>query len=97
MSLARGRSYKTELQYSLRAAGLPMDVEWIIGRIYRFGCEHGSHHHILVGTITAIEISDEGGLELHISNPKVWGKLIKSLRHTKDGWALSLEGPVLAG
>ncbi|MBX4204859.1 MAG: hypothetical protein KW788_01560 [Candidatus Doudnabacteria bacterium] len=93
MSLAPGRSFRTELQYALQSANLPLGPEPIIGRMFRFGCEHGSHHHILVGTITAIEVSDEGGLQLHVSSPKMWGEKIKGISHTSRGWVLVLDIP----
>jgi hypothetical protein len=39
-----------------------------------------------VGTVLAIEISDEGGLELHASNPTFWNIRLISLMHGNNGW-----------
>lgn len=88
MSLTAGRNFDLALTGALTAANLPINVMGVIGRVYRFDCEHGSHHHILVGTILAIEVSDEGGLELHVSSPKLWGQKIKCITHTSKGWAV---------
>ena len=58
----------------------------IIGRAFRFDCRHGSHHEILVGTIVAIKISDEGGLDLFVSSPRFWGKPLISIKRSNGKW-----------
>ena len=85
MSLGQ-ESFQAELEFELREAGLPTDPRQIVGRLYQFGCEHGSHHHILVGTVQAVEISDEGGLDLHVSSPRFWGKRLISINHSNGKW-----------
>lgn len=36
-----------ELELTLKKAGLPYDSRQIIGQLYQFECEHGSHDHVL--------------------------------------------------
>ena len=84
-------SFQAELEFRLREAGLPTNPRQIVGQLYQFGCEHGSHHHVLVGTVLAIEISDEGGLELHVSNPRFWGKKLISIIHSNSKWMVFVE------
>jgi hypothetical protein len=79
-------SYDAEVTYELKEAGLPTDMKQIIGRPYLFGCEFGSHHQILMGTVTAIRISDEGGLDLYVSNPVFRGRPIISITYDKGEW-----------
>ena len=85
MTMRENDTFASRLEEELRKAGLPTDPKLIIGRLYLFGCEHGSHHHILVGTILAIEISDEAGLELHVTNHQIWGERLISFGHSGDG------------
>ena len=86
MSLGQNQTFASELEAELREAGLPSDPSQIVGHLYRFGCEHGSHHHILAGTIQAIEVSDEGGLDLYVSNPRFWGERLISINHSNGKW-----------
>ena len=86
MSLGKSQTFESELENELREAGLPLAPSKIVGRPYRFGCEHGSHHHILAGTIQAIEVSDEGGLNLYVSNPRFWGERLISMKHSSGKW-----------
>ncbi len=76
------------LKQELQRAGLPTVLRKVIKRMYFFVCEHGSHQHILVGTIIAIKISDEGGLDLYVTSPEIWGQKIKSIKKTDKGWAV---------
>ncbi len=87
MSIGK-KNFHAELENELKRAGLPKNPREIIGRMYRFECQHGSHHHILVGTITAIYISDEGGLNLHVTNTEIWGQKIRSIIRVANKWAL---------
>lgn len=88
MSLARNETFESALDTKLREAGLPADPSEVVGRPYRFGCKHGSHHHILYGKIQAIEVSDEGGLDLYVTNPRFWGgRLISFKQHGNGKWA----------
>lgn len=65
-----------------------------IGSVYSLDCAYGSHSCHLVGTIRAIEISDEGGLELYISNPTMGGDEIFSLIWNEtDGWRAQVSSP----
>lgn len=90
MSL-RQKSFQAELESELLAVGLPTDLHQIIGRLYRFRCEHGSHDHTLVGTVQAVEISDEGGLDLYVSNPRFWGKRLISIKHSNGRWMVYVD------
>jgi hypothetical protein len=63
-------NYDEKIENEIREAGLTANP---IGRPYRFGCTFGSHHQILIGTIEAVTLSDEGGLTLHGSNRRFWG------------------------
>ena len=86
MSLRQIQKLESKLQNELREAGLPLAPSKIVGRLYRFRCEHGSHYHILAGTIQAIEVSDEGGLDLYVSNPRFWGERLISIMHSNGKW-----------
>ncbi|MDP1719154.1 MAG: hypothetical protein Q8L24_01875 [bacterium] len=86
MSLAKGQSFAMALVAELREAGLPTDPRQVIGRMYQFECKNGSHHHVLFGMITAIEVSDEGGLQLYVSSPQFWGDRLISFMYVADGW-----------
>ena len=90
MSLGRGETYQSVLRETLREAKFSLESSAeprkLIGLHYRFGCEHGSHHSILVGTIQAIEVSDEGGLELYVSNPLFWGEQLVSINYSGGKW-----------
>ena len=86
MSLGENETFALVLEEQLRKAGLPTNPAEVMSQIYRFGCEHGSHHQILVGTVLAIEISDEGSLELHVSNPTFWNQRLISLMYGNSGW-----------
>ena len=87
MSLEQNKTFASELEAELREAGLPSDPSQIVGHLYWFGCEHGSHHHILSGTIQAIEVSDEGGLDLYITNPRFWGERLISIKYSNKWMA----------
>ena len=86
MSLGKSQTFESELKNELREAGLPLAPSEIVGRLYRFGCKHGSHHHILAGTIQAIEVSVEGGLDLCVSNSRFWGNRLISIKHSNGKW-----------
>ncbi len=86
MSLGEHQTFESELKAELRDAGLPTNPRQVVGRHYRFGCEHGSHNHIFVGTIQAIEVSDEGGLDLYVSNPRFRGGRLISIKRSNGRW-----------
>ena len=79
------------LGFELSMAGLPRNPGKIIGRVFRFECEHGSHDRVLIGTIQAIEVSDEGGLDLYVSNPYFWGDQLISIKRGKGKWMAYVE------
>jgi len=85
------KSFASELEFELLAAGLPAYPHNILGRPYRFGCDFGSHRQILVGTVLAIKLSDEGALELHVSNPSFWGTSLISIMHNNGEWMAYLD------
>ncbi len=80
-------SSQTELERELQEARLPTDLSKLIGRIYRFECEHGPHHTDLAGTVKAVEVSDEGGLDLYVSSPRFWGERLISIKHNNGTWS----------
>lgn len=89
MSQGKGETFDSVLKGELVCADLPGDPTKVIGRCYQFTSEHGSHNHVLVGTILAIEISDEGGFELHVSSPRFWGCPLRSISYNNsyhNGW-----------
>ncbi len=82
-------SYNTAsrlLEAALREAGLSPHPKYLIGRMFRFASQFGSHHQILVGTITALNVSDEGGLELIVSNTRFWEAPLVSIRKVEEVW-----------
>lgn len=58
----------------------------IIGSLFRFECEHGSHERQLVGTILAYEMSDEFPLLLTVSNKRFWGVALTGLVYEDGNW-----------
>lgn len=80
------QSPQAEIENQLRAARLPSDPKRVVSRVYCFTCIHGSHHHVLIGTIVAIELSDEGGLDLHVTSPRIWGETLISFKYEGNGW-----------
>lgn len=86
MSLGNEDTFTSVVKAKLQEAGLPGYPIEVIGRGYRFGCEHGSHHSILLGSIRAIEISDEGGLQLHVSSPTFFGRPLLCLMYEDKKW-----------
>lgn len=80
-----------QLQTSLASAGLPIEPVQLLNHVFQFSAEHGSHFHVLLGSILAVQFSDEGGLELHVTSPEFWNQKIKSLRHEHDQvWSVVL-------
>lgn len=86
MNFAQNKTFELMLEVELREAGLPSNPSEVVGRLYRFGCEHGSHHHILSGTIQAIEVSDEGGLDLYVTSHRFWGEQLISIKYSNSKW-----------
>ncbi len=87
------RSNQTDpLEESLQEIGLPSALE-LLGKNYRFEAHHGSHHTILVGTIQAVEISDEGGTQLYVSSPRFWGKPLVCLAWGGSEWMAYAPSP----
>ncbi|OGG47596.1 hypothetical protein A2671_00280 [Candidatus Kaiserbacteria bacterium RIFCSPHIGHO2_01_FULL_49_13] len=86
MSLEQNQTFASELETQLREAGLPGAPREIVGRLYQFGCEQTAHHHILVGTIQAVEVSDEGGLNFYVTNPRFWGARLISITFSDGKW-----------
>ena len=86
MSLRQLESFQAQLKLNLKEAGLPTDPRQVIGKLYEFECEHGSHHEILVGTVRAIGISDTGGLNLYVSSPYFFGGPLTSIMYNNGKW-----------
>lgn len=87
MRLARNKTFDLALKTKLEAAGLPFNPSEVVGRLYRFGCEHGSHYHILSGRIQAIEVSEMGDLILYVTNPRFRsGRLISFKQRGNGEW-----------
>lgn len=85
MSLGKGGAYAATTA-AITEAGLKDMPRQLLGRSYSFVAEHGSHHEILFGTITAIGISDEVELELFVSSPSFFGCPLVSLRRSGGHW-----------
>lgn len=95
MSLAK-EDFQVKLEVALREAGLPTDVEQIIGRSYRFiGSHFGGTEAILVGIVEAIEIParEDNCVNLYVSNPYIWEEKLKSIRYCDGHWGVELFGP----
>lgn len=86
MSFEQHQTLWFEIERELREDGFPHTLSAAIGRLYRFVSVHGSHHHTLSGTILAIEVSDEGGLDLYVSNPRFWGERLISIKYCNGKW-----------
>jgi hypothetical protein len=79
------------LKNELKKAGLPKKVEQVIGRVYMFECDNGSHAHFLAGVITAINFSDERGLTFQVSNSTIWGKPLACICYNNGQWAVVID------
>ena len=55
-----------------------------IGAKFHFYAISGSHHYALVGTITGISLSDEGGLKFYVSVQGFWGEKLLYLGYDED-------------
>ncbi|MGE5393066.1 MAG: hypothetical protein ACM3NH_04975 [Candidatus Saccharibacteria bacterium] len=84
-----------QMNEAIREAMKSANGQWLqSGEKFRFICEHGSHFHVVDGTITGIELSDEGGLQIEVSNRTMWGRPIMYLAFTKErGWSIRLKLP----
>lgn len=67
----------------------------IMGRQYVFISTYGSHEVRLMGTIKAVEDTDEGGVRLFVSNPFFSSDRLVSLRwsNMEEGWTAEIEDP----
>ena len=83
---------KSNLWHALHVANLPMNPCKIIGQFYKFD----SHHHTLVGTIQAIEVSDEGDINLYVSNPLFWDAQLISIKHNNGKWVAHVANKTLS-
>ncbi len=91
MTPPRKTTFREDLQRALVEAGLTMDVKEIIGRPYLIGNNADSHRSVLVGTITAIELSDISGLlKLFVSSPTQYGANIQCVYFEKGHWKIHL-------
>lgn len=86
MNFEQHQTLRFEIERELEKAELPLILNAVIGRLYKFVAIHGSHHHALSGTIQAIEVSDEGGLDLYVSNPRFWGERLISIKYCNGKW-----------
>lgn len=75
-------------QILLEANLLPTQT---IGKQFMFAADHGSHSHLLLGTVTGIMYSDEGDLEVFVSIPTFWGRPLKSLKYSNGIWSAHLD------
>ena len=76
---------------SLAEAGLPQNVGDIIGRKFIFDSEFGSHHIVLVGTVTGIRVSDEGGLKLEVSSREFWNGKVAGIVFYNGEWSVDTD------
>lgn len=75
-----------ELRETLFKAGLPADPTDVLHRTYMFRSNSGTQ--LLVGSITAIDLSAEGGLQLHVTSPNLRGRpFLFLLYDPQRGWA----------
>lgn len=91
MSFGKGGVYAATTA-AIEEAGLKDMPRQLLGKSYRFVAEHGSHHQILFGTVTAINISDESGLELFVTSPTFFGLPLVSLRRSDGNWYVCTKG-----
>ena len=74
-----------ELERALDDADLGPCVD-LNGHKFVFTSYHGSHSHALLGTITGVSWSDEGGLHLFTSITEFWGTPLLYLIRMSDNW-----------
>ena len=91
MKRLKNKSLGSVLESTLVKAKLPLDPSEVVGGLYRFEYEGGSHHIVLCGTIQAIELSDEGGLTLYVSNPRFWGCQLLGIKYSGRRWMAKVQ------
>ncbi|MEK7193547.1 MAG: hypothetical protein AAB652_02040 [Patescibacteria group bacterium] len=80
---------KKELVARLTEAKLPTDPREILDRKFLFFTDNGSHYEILIGTITGIRLTKDGGLELHATTLPAHGNHRDTLKFLGPSWTLS--------
>ncbi len=80
-----------EMEVTLTSAGLQVAPKELIDRRYFFAAQWGGHHQELVGTIEAIETSDEGPPLLVVSNRRFWGKRLIGLAFDGKDWCAYID------
>lgn len=92
MGVEQVMKFSEELKKELLAVSLPSDPRDVIGHVYLFGYEEGSHPLILAGTVTGIEISYSYGLVLRVSNSRISDMEIIGLSPNSQGdWAVMVK------
>lgn len=86
MSLEKGQSFLNMLDAGLKDEGVHASPTTLLGSTFQFGAAWGSHHEILMGKITGIGLSDEGGLDFYVSCPRFWGKPLISIKRNNGKW-----------
>lgn len=81
----------TNLLKALKEAGIEIPPTLLIGSKFDFSSSYGSHQQSLVGTVTGITWSDEGGLKFFVSIPEIWGVPMNCLVYTENRWAALME------
>ncbi|MDD5626209.1 MAG: hypothetical protein PHG83_03520 [Patescibacteria group bacterium] len=80
--------FKENLYEELKVARNAKGQLFELGQEFRFGFRYGAHYTVLIGTITGIRVSDEGGLQLQISNRRKGDARIDCIIKTEKGWDL---------
>lgn len=79
--------YHNAIASALRDGGIHRVPKDLIGQKFHFSCEHDSHYHSFIGTITGILKEDEGcSVELFVSIPQMWGQPLSSLVYDDNEW-----------
>ena len=73
-------------------ASFTIDPHEIIGRPYRFECADKHHRYVLFGTVQAIKLSDEGSIDLCVSNSRFWGGHLTSINFHEGKWRVYVGG-----
>ena len=93
--MSSGQQFFQILAEATQEAKLGVDFRKLIGTKFLFGSEHGSHQEILAGTVKAVGLSDEGGLDLYVSTPRFFGRPLISIKRINGKWFAYVDDPVL--
>jgi hypothetical protein len=82
------------IEEKLGGANLSLSLKNVIGKVFQFHAK-GSPRCVIAGTIQAIDISsDDGYIQLCVSNRRFRGDIVRSIVHVNGVWEIWLDSPL---